>query len=161
MPTRFTGGCQCGAIRYAFETTPIHPSLCHCRMCQKAFGSPFGALASVPRAALIWTRGTPKTFRSSTAAERGFCEVCGTPLTFRYFHNDVIDVAIASLDNPNAVVPIDEVGVEGRLAWLRSAICGGLPERRTERPGMPDQVRTLVNLQHPDYDTPETWVALT
>jgi hypothetical protein len=28
-----TGGCQCGAVRYALYSAPTEPSICHCRMC--------------------------------------------------------------------------------------------------------------------------------
>ena len=28
-----TGGCQCGAVRYALYAVPPEPSICHCRMC--------------------------------------------------------------------------------------------------------------------------------
>jgi|WetSurMetagenome_2_1015567.scaffolds.fasta_scaffold319325_2 hypothetical protein len=157
MARRFTGGCQCGAVRYAFTAEDVAASICHCRMCQKAFAAPFGALGSVLPEALTWTRGAPSIFRSSTAAERGFCARCGTPLTFRYHHLDVIEIALVTLDDPNAIAPSKEVGAEGRLSWLRTAVCGGLPERTTERPNMPEQVRTLVNFQHPDHDTPDGW----
>ena len=38
-----TGGCQCGAVRYALMSEPTHASICHCRMCQKAFGNYFAS----------------------------------------------------------------------------------------------------------------------
>jgi hypothetical protein len=35
-----TGGCQCGAVRYALYAVPPEPSICHCRMCPSiVFGS--------------------------------------------------------------------------------------------------------------------------
>jgi len=37
--TEWTGGCQCGAVRYQLLTPPEHASICHCRMCQKASGT--------------------------------------------------------------------------------------------------------------------------
>ena len=44
---RMTGGCQCGAVRLRFEQ-PDNRMICHCRMCQKAFGSFFAPLTGVP-----------------------------------------------------------------------------------------------------------------
>ena len=86
-----TGGCQCGAVRYALFATPERTGICHCRMCQKAVGGPFSAWANVRMENFAWTRGAPGTFRSSSAAERGFCPRCGTPLYFAYVGRPGID----------------------------------------------------------------------
>ena len=56
-----TGGCQCGAVRYALYEPPIS-TVCHCRMCQKAVGGPFAALLKLPLARFAWTRGEPAKF---------------------------------------------------------------------------------------------------
>ena len=82
--TSLTGGCQCGAVRYAIYAAPERAGICHCRMCQKAVGGPFKAWANVRLQEFAWTRGAPTTFHSSSAAERGFCSHCGTPLYFNY-----------------------------------------------------------------------------
>ena len=113
-----SGGCQCGALRYALYAEPSNPHICHCRMCQKAFGSFFAPLAIVPLADFAWTRGAPAIFLSSPVVERGFCAACGTPLTFRFLEEDQIDISIGSLDDPAAVRPREQVGVEARLAWF-------------------------------------------
>jgi hypothetical protein len=42
-----TGGCQCGAIRFALSASPRRVSICHCRMCQKASGAPFASFADI------------------------------------------------------------------------------------------------------------------
>ena len=78
-PEALTGGCQCGAVRFR-ATGPFKVSLCHCRMCQKAFGNYFAPLVTAK--AVEWTRGTPALFRSSNMARRGFCSACGTPLFY-------------------------------------------------------------------------------
>jgi hypothetical protein len=48
----WTGGCQCGAVRYRLLAPPNHASICHCRMCQKASGGPIMAFARVKKAQL-------------------------------------------------------------------------------------------------------------
>ncbi|MCR9220601.1 MAG: GFA family protein [Alphaproteobacteria bacterium] len=134
MPARtrtplLTGGCQCGAVRYALYAAPERVHLCHCRMCQRATGGPFAALAPVRRADMDWTRGAPSERRSSAHAARGFCAACGTPLSFRHLDGDWIDVTIGSLDDPDAVAPRFNYGVESRVAWLRRI--DALPDRET------------------------------
>ena len=112
-----TGGCQCGAVRYALFEMP-ESTVCHCRMCQKAVGGPFAALSKVKTANFAWTRGEPASFQSSSAAERHFCAACGTPLTFHYLDGDAIEVTTGSLDEPALVPPTKNFGVEARLPWI-------------------------------------------
>jgi hypothetical protein len=147
-----TGGCQCGAVRYALYTAP-EGSVCHCRMCQKAVGGPFAALAKIAKADLAWTRGQPASFRSSTASERDFCAACGTPLTFRYLDAAHMEVTIGSLDDPAAAPPLRNFGIESRLAWVGELVPGRLPDMTTDQ--LPP--RNRVGRQHPDHDTPPDW----
>jgi hypothetical protein len=144
-----TGGCQCGAVRYALFEVPV-PTVCHCRMCQKAVGGPFAALSKVPIAQFAWTRGTPAKFQSSSAAERHFCAACGTPLTFHYLDGDAIEVTTGSLDQPDQVPATRNFGVEARLQWIDQLMPGRLPEVTT----MDHATRVVVSLQHPDHDMP-------
>ncbi len=152
MSVRITGGCQCGAIRYVLDETPTEPSICHCRMCQKAFGSYFAPFAGVPIAAFSLTRGELAIFKSSDQAERGFCRNCGTPLTFRYLERPRISVALGSLDDPESVPPQSQYGTEGRLSFFSTL--AGLPGEETEEDA-PDLARRIAasNHQHPDHDT--------
>ena len=129
-PFRLTGGCQCGAVRYALGAEPSNPHICHCRMCQKAFGGYFAPLASVPLDAITWMRGRPVIYRSSEAAERGFCAACGTPLTFRYVDQPRIAISLGSLDDPAAVKPLRAYGAESRVPFF--ADLHALPATRTE-----------------------------
>jgi hypothetical protein len=143
-----TGGCQCGAVRYALYAEPTNPHVCHCRMCQKAFGSYFAPLAGVPPSDFAWTRGTPGVFKSSAAAERGFCRDCGTPLFFRYVDKDRISVSLGSLDEPARVVPAKQYGVESRYDFV--ATLTNLPGTRTEDDVAPADMPRLASRQHPD-----------
>lgn len=153
MSVRITGGCQCGAVRYALSETPSGPHICHCRMCQKAFGSFFAPLTGVPVAAFELTRGTLATFMSSDQAERGFCRDCGTPLTFRYVERRRIAVSIGSLDEPEKIAPQNQYGIESRLSWFGTL--AALPGDQTTEEDAPELAARIAgsNHQHPDHDT--------
>ena len=147
---RFSGGCQCGAVRFAVEGDLDHPSICHCRMCQKAFGAFYAPLVGTHHARLVWTRGAPKRFHSSNHVSRGFCAECGTPLT--YEAPDGVALAIGAFDDPAAIVPIVQYGIEGRLPYVDGL--SKLPATRTEEQvGAASFLATLVSYQHPDHDT--------
>ncbi|MGB7335970.1 MAG: GFA family protein [Salaquimonas sp.] len=147
MTQLFSGGCQCGAVRYKFDALG-KASICHCRMCQKAFGNYFAPLVEVE--GFEWTRGERGLFMSSNLSGRGFCKDCGTPLTLET--DGVYEVAIGSMDDP-AAVPIEyHANVEDRLEVVRHLheIPEAPPERREEN----DQWNARVeNHQHPDHDT--------
>lgn len=134
-----TGGCQCGAVRYEISGTP-EGEFCHCGMCRRATGGAFAALAGVPKAAFRWTKGSPKAFASSTAAQRHFCGDCGTPLTFVYEASKNMNVTVGSLDDPESAGPLTmEFAVESRLSWVQP-MEGAKQERLDEyREGPPFQ----------------------
>ncbi|MDV6330424.1 GFA family protein [Asticcacaulis sp. 201] len=110
------GGCQCGAIRFEVTGPLTDTSICHCRMCQKAFGNFFAPLVSVRGTDFRWTRVEPARFQSSNLVQRGFCPACGTPLT--YEAPDGMAVAIGAFDHPENLEPTIQYGIEGRLAYL-------------------------------------------
>jgi hypothetical protein len=148
-----TGGCQCGAIRFRVEGELTDASVCHCRMCQKAFGAFFAPLVNTKSATLTWTRGQPKHFASSNFVKRGFCENCGTPLS--YEAPDGIALSIAAFDHPEKIPPTVQFGIEGKIPYVDGI--PSLPSLDT----MADSVAApflaqLVSFQHPDHDT-ETW----
>ncbi len=81
MTPEATGSCLCGAIRYAVFG-PLRPVIgCHCTQCRKTSGHHVAATAADPTHVSI--TGTPRWFRSSEAAERGFCPTCGSNLFWR------------------------------------------------------------------------------
>ena len=150
---RIAGGCQCGAVRYALHEQPGGPHICHCRMCQKAFGSFFAPLTGVPQTSFELTRGALSIFKSSDQTERGFCKDCGTPLTFHYVHSSRIAASIGSLDEPEKIEPKTQYGIEGRLSWF--AKLAGLPGDKTTETDNPELAAKIAasNHQHPDRDT--------
>jgi len=150
---RITGGCQCGAVRYALHAALEDPHICHCRMCQKAFGSFFAPLGSVPLARFEVTRGTIATFLSSDPTERGFCRDCGTPLTFHHVGNAHISVALGSLDDPASARPGRQYGLEARMPWFAALpVLAGETTTEEEMGGFAARIASTSH-QHPDHDT--------
>ena len=146
-----TGGCQCGAVRYALYAAPDGASICHCRMCQKAAGNLFGAFAGVKRENFAWTRGTPKHFNSSEVVARDFCADCGTPLTFRPLDKDRVSVAIGTLDHPEQVPIGAQYGIEARIPGFEQL--AHLPAQATTDYMPPERMAKLATRQHPDHET--------
>jgi hypothetical protein len=123
-------------------------SICHCRMCQKAFGGFFGPLVTVHE--LTWTRGKPAHFASSNKVRRGFCASCGTPLT--YDHGGPVEVAIGAFDDPAVAAPTIQLNLADKLPFFEG-LCT-LPVRRPQ--DAPDHEAfkaCIVSHQHPDHDT--------
>lgn len=141
-----SGGCQCGAVRFRVDGEPGRASICWCRMCQKAYGGPFGSLVTVRTSDLTWTRGERSRFQSSEAIKRGFCAACGTPLTYEY--NDAhIDLSTFAFDDTSAVEPVVQLAIDGRPAWMEHL--ADMPVR----PPMGGSSVPVVSRQHPDHDT--------
>ncbi len=145
-----TGGCQCGAVRYALRSEPTGASICHCRMCQKAFGNYFAPFTGDRLKDLAWKRGAPAIFKSSELVERGFCRDCGTPLTYRKIEKDRISVSVGSLDEPARIRMEKQDGIESRLPAF--ATLHELPGETTEESMPPEWLPRLASRQHPDRD---------
>lgn len=110
------GGCFCGAVRFRLVAATARACICHCRSCRKAAGAPSVAWLTVPAAGFAWVLGTPAAHRSAPGVVRRHCAACGTSLTWEA-EPGLIDVTIASLDDPEAVPPASEIWLAHRLSW--------------------------------------------
>lgn len=140
-----TGGCQCGAVRYQIQALG-RSSVCHCRMCQRAFGAFYAPLVVVH--GLQWTTGAPSYFASSNISRRGFCSQCGTPLSLENVDDDQIEIATGSLDNPELAPPA--LQINHRYACSFTDGIGALPEPdRTTINGNDAWNATVISYQKP------------
>src|SRR3977135_799027 len=145
-----TGGCQCGAVRFALSGLPAKISICHCRMCQKASGQPFASFADIEHSDFAWTRGKPAAFQSSSIAVRDFCRDCGTPLSFRRIDGPRIEIMTGTFDRQGQIVPTQQFGTESRLGWVVSI--ANMPSQTTLQDYAPAKLKNIVSHQHPDHD---------
>jgi hypothetical protein len=119
MAVAVTGGCLCGAIRYAITGTVPPGGHCHCSMCRRSSGAPVVTWATVPIAAFRLTRGELSVFRSSRRAERRFCGRCGAQIAFwSAAQSEEIDITVATFDDAGAHPPDHHVYAGDRLPWL-------------------------------------------
>ena len=154
MSNGYSGGCQCGALRFHVTELRDNPHVCYCRMCQKAVGNLFAALVGVYNDKLTWTRGTPATFRSSDHVDRGFCQHCGTPLFYRNLDSTSIGLTIGSFDEPQRIKILYQMGIEARHPSLPD-LSGTESLGTTEQADGAEAVAAIKasNHQHPDHDT--------
>ena len=120
MPTKFTGGCACGAIRYEVSADPIVMFNCHCRDCQRMTGGPYTPVFYVPAKAFKITKGSPGYYNTSSDAmgdnQRGFCPQCGSRL-FGGKTEHGQGITASSLDDPSLYKPQFEIWTSDAQPW--------------------------------------------
>lgn len=129
MDEPITGGCRCGAIRYAYTQPPTLKHMCCCRDCQRFTGAGKVFVVGGPRAAFVLEQGEPASYAviadSGATIVRAFCPTCGSPLfiypeidgVYYTADDDVIEVTAGSLDDPSAFTPDFAVFVSRAPRW--------------------------------------------
>ena len=117
-----TGGCHCGAVRYAAEGDPLHHTLCHCGDCRRAAGAPMVGWIAF-REEQVRVTGDPVRRESSPGVLRDFCGTCGSGLFYRNeaMIPGVVDIQSATLDKPERFAPAAHIQVAERLPWMETA----------------------------------------
>lgn len=122
MGAPFTGGCACGALRYAIAGDPVLQTHCQCRDCQRRSGtghSSWLVFAEVPQGAVsgpasLWGA----TGDGGTEKRHGFCPTCGTPVTLGFpAMPGLIAVTAASLDDPARFAPRQVTWASAAPGW--------------------------------------------
>jgi hypothetical protein len=114
------GGCQCGSVRYRIVGSPLVAAICHCSMCRRANAAPVVAWAMYKLEQVTFLKELPTPYQASPEATRGFCGRCGTQISFvADYIPGLVDITIASLDNPEAVAPSFHYWYSRHLEWMR------------------------------------------
>jgi hypothetical protein len=119
----YTGGCQCGQIRYDIRAEPLTLYLCHCKECQKQSSSAFGMSLTVPRDAVVIVQGQPKTWTRKADSGREvkclFCDNCGTRLFHdRAYNQQTINVKAGTLDDTSWLRPVGNIWTSSAQPWV-------------------------------------------
>ena len=123
--TAISGGCLCGAVRYAARGKPLNSRVCHCSQCQKATGAAFNARILYSREQVNF-QGAYATAHSSDDLLRGFCPDCGTSLFTHRLSTNWIGVTAGSLDDAGRFKPEAHTWIVEKQPWL--VITDGLPQ---------------------------------
>lgn len=116
------GRCLCGAIGFAVET-PVQACVnCHCESCRRQCSAPMTTYIGVLDGHWTWTGKPPRVFKSSPGVERSFCDICGTPISFRSQKmSGVMHFYVAAMEDPEGFEPTLHVAHEEKLSWLKLA----------------------------------------
>ena len=91
-------------------------SACNCR---RATGGAVAAFADLAPGQFDWVSGEPMFYASSPGVRRGFCNACGTSLTYESDDQDGgVHVLSATLDLPGTHQPLAVFCKNERLPWL-------------------------------------------
>lgn len=93
------GGCLCGAVRFSGTVVSSDVHVCHCGICRRWSGH---------LAATVWVSapqvdGEVRWYRTSDAAQRGFCPICGSGLFCRPDTGDYVAVLAGAVDQPTGL----------------------------------------------------------
>ncbi|MGX9462940.1 GFA family protein [Shewanella sp. A14] len=114
------GGCLCGAVRYQISGVPFDADYCHCSQCRKSTGAVVMSWMDFHREQVTWLQGQVTEFASSSHIRRGFCQQCGTSMTYRHLdYPEFCTLSIASLDEPQNVTPTYHIYTEEQVSWLK------------------------------------------
>lgn len=117
-----SGGCACGAVRYACTAEPLFALNCHCRDCQRETGSAYAPILAVPSSAFAVTQGSPSYFDvtadSGYLTRRAFCGECGSPLFGEPGSSpEMVTIRAGSLDDPGLFRPTQNIFVVRAQPW--------------------------------------------
>lgn len=124
MPHPYTGGCQCGAVRYTLNAEPMRVMACHCTECQRQSGSAFGMSMLVKRSDLVVT-GTLKSFTrtadSGNANTGAFCPECGNRIyNVPGYAEDRLVLKPGTLDDTSWVHPQAFIWMKSAQSWIET-----------------------------------------
>lgn len=118
------GGCDCRAVRYRIETSPLFVHCCHCRWCQRESGASF-ALNAMIEADRVTELGeqpeladTPSDSGSGQLIAR--CPKCKVAVWSNYAGAGplVKFVRVGTLDNPDLLPPDVHIFTASKQPWV-------------------------------------------
>jgi hypothetical protein len=121
-----TGGCLCGAVRYAVHGALRPVVACHCTQCRRTTGHFLAATAARRGNFKLLADSGLKWYASSSEARRGFCAVCGSTLFWEGVGRDYVSIAAGTLDDSTGLAIVCHIHVADKGAYYE--IEPGVPQ---------------------------------
>jgi hypothetical protein len=119
-----TGSCLCTAVGFEIKGQASPIELCQCVKCQRAYGSAFAATLYVRAEDFAWSRGQHDVTtwdapieQSPPAYRHSFCRSCGSPLPLLFEAFGLVEVPVASLEEPVEGQPAYRMYESQRAPW--------------------------------------------
>jgi len=116
-----TGGCLCGAVRFALSELPTQAGYCHCTRCQRRTGTASSAHARIDGATFRLTAGEAFVTgwrHPDGGFEKCFCSRCGSHLFSRDPEGSgQMSIRMSAFDSDPGVRPRWRTFVAYAAAW--------------------------------------------
>lgn len=119
-----SGGCACGALRYALTNPPLYVHCCHCTRCQRETGGPFAHHAAMAWCDLQLTQGTVcfKQVPSDSGTRHwvASCQVCATMIWNEWGSRRAVTryLRVGTLDEPQRFAPQAHIYIRSKQPWV-------------------------------------------
>ena len=133
-----TGGCGCGAVRYAISEPLVSAAYCHCTRCQRRTGTAAAASALIAPGSLTVLSGADVLGRWSPGGGgfvKVFCGTCGSAVFIEHPDTgEVRGVRLGTFDGDPGIRPQLRQHVASAAVW-EPIPDDGLPRFDARRPG--------------------------
>lgn len=110
-----SGGCLCGAVRFAAVPEKLEMDVCHCGMCRKWSGGTFMAVPCT--GVTVDDDAALSVYPSSDWGERVFCRTCGSSLFWRLRGGEGhVAVSMQSFDDLSPFAFTEEIFIDEKPA---------------------------------------------
>src|ERR671931_1317252 len=132
-----TGGCLCGAVRYAVADEFLYAANCHCSDCRRATGSAFKPFAGIEREKLTLTKGEDGLLLfGDEKGHDAHCKRCGSLLYSLVRDGAFVHMAMGTLADDPTIRPSEHIFVGSKAPWY--TITDDLPQYEGHVPAQPD-----------------------
>ncbi len=115
-----TGHCLCRSLAFEVTGDILRTGHCHCESCRRSTSSPVTTFFCVATADVAFRGDTLRHYASSPGVRRGFCNGCGSPMSFETEGRPgEIDLYVAALENATGVEITQHWYWNERVSWLR------------------------------------------